>query len=114
MKIVQHLRAQLWGLNKRYPWGKHMAILILGILYVLFFSNYTFTDYYKLKERSREIEEEIQALEPRFREDSTRLEKLKQQGSEVEAIAREQYLMKAPGEQIFIIKRDTTTKRNNE
>lgn len=72
------------------------------------FGNNDLKDYWSLEERRQLIQGEIDELEPKLAADSTRLEDIKNQGREIEAVARERYLMKSPGEQIFIIKQDSS------
>lgn len=97
-------------LDHRHRWIKYLVVVILAST-SLFFGQYTIIDYVKLEERKQMLESEIDKLEPKLQEDSVKLDELKHLGRGTEAIAREKYLMKSPGEQIFLLTPDSTTKQ---
>lgn len=97
-------------LDDRYWWAKFILSLIVVAVPVFIFGNNTITDYFALLRRQHVLEREIAEIKPRLRADSLRLSSLKNMGQEIEFIARERYLMKAPGEDIYIIKEDELPK----
>lgn len=98
----------LYRLDERQRWLKFVLVAVAIFLMAFVFGNNDLKDYWSLEERRQLIQGEIDELEPKLAADSTRLEDIKNQGREIEAVARERYLMKSPGEQIFIIKQDSS------
>lgn len=88
--------------DERHRWVKYLLFPAV-ILPTLFLAESNIFEFYKLKERQLYLNSEIDDLRPRLTQDSLRLEQLREQSHELEHIARERYLMKAPGEEIFII-----------
>lgn len=97
------LLRKLSAYDNRYYLVKYAVALILAIVYTLFMGHDTILDERSVKARRAYLLEEQERLEPLFATDSARLERIKAQGAEVEHIAREKYLMKAPGEEIYIV-----------
>lgn len=104
-KLLRPTIEKLREFNRRFWLLKYLATaaFILGV--ALFTGDRTLPAYLKLEERSRYISNEIEREAEMFLRDSTRVSELKELGVGVEEIARERYLMHAPGEEVFIIKR---------
>lgn len=104
---LQRTQAWLDAKDKERPWVKFVLVSIVLLLVTFACGNNSLWDYYKLLERERAILKEINEIKPKLEADSLRLNELKNLGEEIEAIARERYLMKSPGEEIFIIRPDS-------
>lgn len=91
--------------NKKYI---YFGVLILGVLTLLnpFYKNSVFA-IIKAKSNKTKLQKELKAAQEHYKKDSIRLNLLETDPNALERIAREDYLMKAPGETIFIIN-DTT------
>lgn len=101
---LEHLLQRLLSWDARYKWGKYaLAFLIVGG-YTCGRGDYTLRRYIELKQRQYKVADELDELIPRFLSDSLRLENIRTNPEEVEYIAREKYLMKSPGEEIYIFK----------
>ena len=94
--------------KKVYPWlrNKYVLTLAIFILWMLLFdsSNWidVFREYRKIKKFDKEKEYYMQKIE----NDRNRLNELRTNNENLEKFAREQYLMKKPNEDIFIISPD--------
>ena len=94
--------------KKVYPWlrNKYVLTLAIFILWMLLFdsSNWidVFREYRKIKKFEKEKEYYLQKIET----DRNRLNELRTNNENLEKFAREQYLMKKPNEDIFIISPD--------
>lgn len=101
----------LWckRLDERFWWAKFVLLTLFILLSTLMWGRYTFSDYWLVEQRRATLQREINSIKPQLTADSLRLVRVKELGREVEAIARERYLMKSPGEEIFIIKSDSNT-----
>lgn len=106
-------RKALRAFDRRHLWVKYLIVFAYFSVSTLFFGEHTVMGYWENYQRQQTLNQEIKRIEPQFKRDSAYLERLKGLGAEVEVIAREKYLMKSPGEEIFIIKMDTT-KLNEE
>lgn len=110
------MRAGLWlsNFDRQHLWVKYALVLLFFGTTTLFMGEYTWSDYRALRERKSMVRKEINRLTPLLQADSVNLEELKALGPEVEVIAREKYLMKSPGEEIFLIKSTPTHDNDKE
>lgn len=99
----QELLYRLDRYDRRRYWVKFAVALILMMIYTFLMGHDTIMDKYSVEAREEYLMDELDRIEPLFESDSIRLERIKGQGAEVEHIAREKYLMKAPGEEIYIV-----------
>ncbi|KGN85485.1 septum formation initiator family protein [Porphyromonas sp. COT-290 OH860] len=90
--------------DKRYCWAKYVIVFVLLSVYTFVLSEPTLWEYTSLLRREMHIKNEMDIYRPIYEADSTRLTNLKTGRDRVEHIARERYLMKSPGEEIYIIK----------
>lgn len=92
------------GFNARHRWFKYAVATVLIATYTFSLGRFSPADYWSIDERERYLREEIETLTPQLSADSLRLKQLREQGpDQVEYVAREQHLMKAPDEDIYII-----------
>lgn len=101
---LERKRTQADAFDRRRPMIKFVAFASVAVLYVMFLGEYPIWDYIEINQRKRFLENEIEEYAPRLTTDSLRLVQIKNMGRQVEHVAREQYLMKSPGEEIYIIK----------
>lgn len=78
--------------------------IIVFVLLLTFFDRNNFLDRIKLKQQIRELEEQRDYYLERIAEDSTIIERLKD-NDYLEQFAREKYLMKEDGDVVFIIEK---------
>ncbi len=76
--------------------------IILFLLLLTFFDKNNFIDRFKLKEQIRELETQRDYYLQKIAEDSAIIEQLKSDEF-LEKYAREHYMMKREGEEIFLI-----------
>lgn len=101
------------GVNRRFFWLKYVLVFTFIFFTTFGISERNILDYIKLEERYRYINNEIEREQSLLSADSLRLNELKSLGKSVENIARERYLMKSPGEQVFIIKKPDSIQTPN-
>lgn len=105
---ARRLWQRLLAKDEERPWIK-FVLSFIGIALITFvWGNNTIWDYYKVVQRAGAIRDEINEIKPQLEADSIRLSELKELGEEVEVIARERYLMKSPGEEIFLLRQDSS------
>lgn len=78
--------------------------IIVFVLLLAFFDRNNFLDRIKLKQQIRELEEQRDYYQDRIAEDSTVIERLKDDDY-LEEFARENYLMKEDKDVVFIIEK---------
>lgn len=102
--IWRQYKQTIVDFNARHRWFKYAVATILIATYTFTLGRFSPADYWSIDERERYLREEIETLAPQLSADSLRLRQLREQGpDQVEYVAREQHLMKAPDEDIYII-----------
>lgn len=91
-------------MDKRYLWAKYAIATLLVAVYTFALGDNTLLDWVRMSSRKSYLQEDIEHFESIYKADSTRLSVIRTQKDRVERIARERYLMKSPGEDIYIIK----------
>jgi cell division protein FtsB len=86
-------------LNNKYI----IALIIFGAI-ILFFDDSNLIKRYKVRRDTTKLEKEIDYYSDRIKQDSAAIEALSNSAENLERYAREQYNMKRPNEDIFIIK----------
>lgn len=88
-----------------WPYAKNKYVLTLvgfGI-WLGFFSQYSLMERAGLARHFRDLQQEKQYYIEQIKRDSVRLRELTTGTEELEKYAREQYYMKKPGEDIFVV-----------
>ena len=83
--------------------NKYVLVLIAALIWFLFFDQNNFIQQYRLSREMKNLENERDYFIMEIARDSTQIERLKNDTRELERYAREKYLMKKEGEDIFII-----------
>lgn len=99
---------QAWLVDR--PYVKYFATGIVVVGFVLFAGERDVFAYYKLLSREQELRDELEVLRPAYEADSLSMEEFLRNPNNIEHIAREQYLMKLPGEEIFLVPRTPSKK----
>ncbi len=95
--------ASIW--QKVNPWLKNKYILTLAIfvLWMLLFDSSNWVDVYMEYKRIKKLEQDKDYYTKKIENDRNRLNELQTNNENLEKFAREQYLMKKPDEEIFIV-----------
>ncbi|MDY0199982.1 MAG: septum formation initiator family protein [Bacteroidales bacterium] len=98
--------ADIW--NKIFPWLKNKYILTTAIflLWMLIFDSSNWIDVYREYSRISKLTKEQEYYIEKIKVDQQRLKELQTNNENLEKFAREQYLMKKPNEEIFVIMPD--------
>jgi len=83
--------------------NKYILTLIIFFFWLLFFDHNNLIDRYKELRNLRQFEKDRIYYTERIQIDSQRLKQLKTNNKNLEKFAREQYFMKKPNEDIFVI-----------
>jgi len=96
---------------KTHFWHKVYSILInkyfLSIVgfsvWIIFFDQHNLVDRYKSKQHLDQLKSDTVFYQNKIRDDRQKIKLLKTNPQNLERFAREQYLMKAPDEEVFVI-----------
>ena len=86
--------------------NKYILSLIIFFVWLLIFDRNNLIDRVKFVYKLNEMERQKEYYETRIEQDSRKLNELKTNRVNLEKFAREQYLMKKPNEEIFVIVED--------
>ena len=80
--------------------------MLIFFIWLLIFDRNNLIDRVKFVRKLNEMERQKEYYETRIEQDSRKLNELKTNRENLEKFAREQYLMKKPNEEIFVIVED--------
>jgi cell division protein FtsB len=91
--------------RKIWPWLKNKYVLTITLFFVwiLFFDQNNLVDRIKMSSEIRQLEEDRHYYLEQIQKDSARLHELTTDRENLEKFAREQYFMKKPNEDVFLI-----------
>lgn len=85
--------------------NKYLIAIIVVIIWLLFFDNNNFLQQIRFSREIKRLESEKEYYLREIEKDSIMLKELENNPEALERYAREQYLMKKEGEDIFIIRK---------
>lgn len=90
---------------KIWPWLKNKYVLTISVfaIWMLFFDQNNVVDRIKMTREINQLEEDREYYLEQIQKDSARLSELTTNKENLEKYAREQFLMKKPNEDVFII-----------
>jgi cell division protein DivIC len=88
-----------------YPWmsNKYVLTIAIFLLWMFLFDSSNWIDVYKEYRKIKKFEKEQVYYLEKIENDRKRLNELRTNNENLEKFAREQYLMKKPDEEIFVI-----------
>lgn len=92
-----------WKIIWPYMKNKYVITLVAFTVWISFFSQYNLTDRVKLSRSFRDLQREREYYMDQIMRDSARLHELTTDQDNLEKFAREQYYMKKPNEDIFVV-----------
>ncbi len=87
-----------------YLKNKYVLVLIAAVVWFLFFDQNNLIQQYRFSSEIKDLRKEKEYYSTEIARDSVAMEKLRDDPHELERYAREKYLMKKEGEDIFIVK----------
>jgi len=103
-------------LSKLWPWLRNKYVLTISLfaIWILFFDQNNMVDRIKMSLEIRQLEKDREFYQDQIKTDSVRLNELTTDKDNLEKYAREQFLMKKPDEDVFVVineKQDKKQKR---
>ena len=83
--------------------NKYVITLVAFTVWISFFSQYNLTDRMQLSRNYKDLQREKEYYLDQIQRDSARLHELTTDKDNLEKFAREQYYMKKPNEDIFVV-----------
>lgn len=83
--------------------NKYFITLLIFVLYILFFDQNNLMDRFESMSKLKQLQKDKAYYIEKIQEDTERMNELKTNNENLEKFAREQYLMKKPNEDVFII-----------
>lgn len=83
--------------------NKYVITIVVFVVFIVFIDDNNVIRRVQYEMEIRQLRKEIRYYEQARDESSKRLEKLHSSDSELERVAREDYLMKKPNEEVFIV-----------
>ena len=83
--------------------NKYVITLLAFLIWILFFSQYNLLDRAGYSRQIRQLTHEKEYYLSQIKRDSARLHELTTDNENLEKFAREQYYMKKPNEDIFLV-----------
>jgi len=109
MERLQRFLTSIATCNKRYPALRYILAGVAVFIFTFLLGNNSLFHYVKNQRRKAFIQEEYNRYLPQYEADSARLSDIRDNREHIERIAREQYYMHLPGEEVFVLAPDTTT-----
>lgn len=95
-------------LIQKYVLNKYFVTIFLFLIWMVFFDNTSFLVVNELNGEVTKYEEQLSYYKEEYRKNDNFFKKLMNNKSEKEKFARENYFMKKPNEEIFILVVDST------
>jgi len=92
-----------WKFIWPYLRNKYVITLVAFTVWISFFSQYNLTDRLQLSRTYKDMQREKEYYLDQIQRDSARLHELTTDDGNLEKFAREQYYMKKPKEDIFVV-----------
>lgn len=86
--------------------NKYFLVFLAVLVWLLFFDTHNFIQQWRMRRQINELEKEGRFYREEIARDSTAIEELTGDPDALERYAREQYLMKREGEDVYIIIED--------
>ncbi len=90
---------------KIWPWLRNKYVLTIAVfsIWMLFFDQNNAVDRIKMSSEINQLEEDREYYLEQIQKDSARLSELTTNKENLEKYAREQFLMKKPNEDVFVV-----------
>lgn len=90
--------------------NKYFLSIVGFSVWIIFFDQHNLLDRYKSRQHLNQLKKDIVFYQEKIHSDREKIKLLKTNPQNLERFAREQYLMKAPDEEVFVILKKSQTK----
>ncbi len=96
----------MWNRIPSWIRNKYLLALVVALVWLLFFDTHNFVQQWRIRRQLKELRIERDFYRYEIIRDSTAIEELKGDPDALERFAREKYLMKREGEDVYILVED--------
>ncbi len=96
----------MWNRIPSWIRNKYLLALVVALVWLLFFDTHNFMQQWRIRRQLKELRIERDFYRHEILRDSTAIEELKGDPDALERFAREKYLMKKEGEDVYILVED--------
>lgn len=100
--------SQTWKFLRKYFINKYVITVVGFLVWMIFFDNTSFLVINELDKEINKYEKQLQYYKTEYEKNDRFFKKLMNDKQEKEKFARENYFMKKPNEEIFILVVDST------
>lgn len=97
-----------WRFVRKYVFNKYLVTIVLFLVWMIFFDSTSFLVINELNQEVDKYEQQLQFYKEEYKKNDDFYKKLMNNKNEKEKFARENYFMKKPNEEIFILVADST------
>ncbi|MFA6127455.1 MAG: septum formation initiator family protein [Bacteroidales bacterium] len=97
------MNKKFWHQIFSFVANKYFVSLVIFAVWIIFFDQHNLLDRYKSKEHLIQLKKDTVFYQDKIRSDREKMRLLKTNPQNLERFAREQYMMKAPDEEVFVI-----------
>ncbi|MDA3865253.1 MAG: septum formation initiator family protein [Salinivirgaceae bacterium] len=94
---------RLYRFYHKYLANKYVLAFLVFLVWVLFLDSNNLIQRYKTIRNIEKLKDQKSYYEKRIKEDTEKLHELRSDKEKLEKFAREQYLMKKPNEDVFVV-----------
>lgn len=94
---------------RRYILNKYIITIVLFLVWMIFFDSTSFLVINELNQEIKKYEQQLDYYKTEYKKNDDFYKKLMNNKDEKEKYARENYFMKKPNEEIFILVADSTS-----
>ncbi|MCQ4034646.1 FtsB family cell division protein [Kaistella montana] len=106
-------KSPAFKLIQKYVLNKYFITVFLFLVWMIFFDNTSFLVVNELNGEINKYEKQLEYYKTEYQKNDDFYKKLMNNKSEKEKFARENYFMKKPNEEIFILVVDSTNLKKN-
>lgn len=109
-KLIKDIqpKSETLKLIQKYVLNKYFITICMFLVWMIFFDKTSFLVINELNDEINKYEEQLEYYKTEYEKNDTFYKKLMNNKSEKEKYARENYFMKKPNEEIFILVVDST------
>lgn len=97
---------KLWLKIRQYVLNKYVLTCLVFAVVLAFCGEHSLVERKKRSRQITELEEEIRVYDGKLKETRSQIEELKSGSGQLERYAREQYMMHADDEDVYIVKEE--------
>lgn len=115
-ELIKNIRSKspAWKFIQNYLFNKYFITVILFLIWMIFFDSTSFLVINDLNKEIDKYEQQFAYYKSEYEKNDKFYKKLMNNKQEKEKFARENYFMKKPNEEIFILVADSTSIKKNK